>query len=118
MKWFHDPQGTKDKTLEVLPSENIPWWERKDEFDEAKKVMIGIKVRFPGQIHGDPNEIGTVRKVFIQQPHVLSGGEKIDAQINAIVDFNNGCNSVDIESLVSVDQPKINSSFLLGEVGK
>ena len=118
MKWFSNPQDTKGEALEVLPNENIPWWERKEEFDKAKKVLVGIKVRFPGQIHRDSNEIGTIRKVFIQQPIFDHRVGKINAKIIAIVDFDRGCSGVNIKNLVPVDQLKIDSNFLLGEVGK
>ncbi len=113
MKWFGNPKQRTTNMLEVLPSENIPWWERKAEFDEAKKVLIGLRVRLLG-VKRRENEIGIIRKVYIQQPRFSRRGGKISPRIIAVVDFDRGCNAVTIQSLVSVDQLKTDNPFLLG----
>lgn len=71
------------KTIDTV----IPWWEREKEFNQAKKMLIGLYVRFPGAKSG-ANDIGIIRDLFIQKP-IERAGRLIQPQIVTVVDFKN-----------------------------
>lgn len=56
------------KSVDIL----IPWWEREKEFNQAKKALIGLCVRFPDAKSG-ANDIGIIRDLFIQKPIEADG---------------------------------------------
>lgn len=80
------------KNLSVNIDTLVPWWEKEKEFNQAKKVLIGLRVRFPGAKSG-ANDIGIIRDLFIQKP-MEKVGRLIQPQVVTMVDFksNNGYN--------------------------